>query len=202
MLAWCEQEKVGYIAGLAKNSRLIKFSTDYIRRAEEEYKRTEEKQRIFGEIKYAARTWDRSRRVIVKAEHSRKGSNPRFVITNLEGDPQELYDRLYCQRGEMENRIKEQQLDLFADRTSASKWWPNQLRLLLASLAYTLLAAVRRLALAGTELARATCGTIRLKLLKIGAIIIRNTRRIRFLMSSSYPFQDLFRAAVARLSSA
>lgn len=202
MLAWCERKGVGYITGLARNSRLIKFSTELIQQAEAEYRRTEEKQRIFGEIEYAAKTWEKSRRVIVKAEHSPKGSNPRFVITNLEGDPQELYDNLYCQRGDMENRIKEQQLDLFADRTSASKWWPNQLRLLLASLAYTLLAAIRRLALAGTELARATCGTIRLKLLKIGAIIIRNTRRVRFLMSSSYPFQDLFRRVVARLNTA
>ena len=202
MLTWCERKGVGYITGLAKNSRLSKFSADLIQWAEVEYSRTGEKQRIFGEITYAARSWGKTRRVIVKAEHSPMGSNPRFVITNLEGDPQELYDNLYCQRGDMENRIKEQQLDLFADRTSASKWWPNQLRLLLASLAYTLLAAIRRLALAGTELARATCGTIRLKLLKIGAIIIRNTRRIRFLMSSSYPFQDLFRTAAARLNSA
>jgi hypothetical protein len=199
MLSWCEREGLGYIVGLARNPRLIRADAQLIQRAEAEYERTGLKQRLFGEFLYAARTWDRTRRVVVKAEHSSRGSNPRFLVTNLEGDPRELYDRLYCQRGEMENRIKEQQLDLFADRTSCHKWWPNQLRLLLASLAYTLLAAIRRLALKGTDLARATCATIRLRLLKIGAVIIRNTRRVRFLMSSACPFQDLFRTAAARL---
>jgi len=122
-------------------------------------------------------------------------------VTNLDGEAQTLYDDVYCARGEMENRIKEQQLDLFADRTSCHRWWPNQLRLLLSSLAYTLLEAIRRLALQGTELARAQCGTIRLKLLKIGAVVVRNTRRVRFILSSGYPLQALFFQAVARLAS-
>jgi len=108
---------------------------------------------------YGARTWDRRRRIIVKAEHTRKGSNPRYLVTNLKAETQYLYDRLYCARGEMENRIKEQQLDLFADRTSCHAWWPNQFRLLLSSLAYTLLEAIRRLALDGTELANAYVGS-------------------------------------------
>jgi len=199
MLSWCEREGLGYIVGLARNPRLIRAADQLTQRAEAEYERTGLKQRLFGEFLYAAKTWDSSRRVIVKAEHSSRGGNPRFLVTNLEGDPMALYDRLYCPRGEMENRIKEQQLDLFADRTSCHGWWPNQLRLLLASLAYTLLASIRRLALKGTDLARATCATIRLRLLKIGAVIIRNTRRVRFLMSSACPFQDLFSIAAARL---
>jgi len=123
------------------------------------------------------------------------------MVTNLDGDPQRLYDKLYCARGDMENRIKEQQLDLFADRTSCHHWWANQFRLLLASLAYTLIEAIRRIALKGTELARAQCGTIRLKLLKVGAVIIKNTRRIRFLLSSAYPYQRLFKLVAQQLDS-
>ncbi len=128
------------------------------------------------------------------------GVNPRYVVTNLHGDVQHLYDKLYCARGDMENRIKEQQLDMFADRTSCSAWWPNQFRLLLSSMAYTLLEAIRRLALKGTELARAYVGTLRLKLLKIGAVILRNTRRVRFLLSSRYPYQHLFFLVAHRLA--
>ncbi len=122
------------------------------------------------------------------------------MVTNLNGAGQALYDQLYCARGEMENRIKEQQLDRFADRTSCHHWWPNQFRLLLSSLAYMLLEAIRRLALQGTELANAYVGTLRLKLLKIGAVILRNTRRIRFLLSSACPYQRLFFHVAARLA--
>ena len=118
-----------------------------------------------------------------------KGANPRYIVTNLPGEAKHLYEKLYCARGDMENRIKEQQLDLFADRTSAHKWWANQFRLLLASLAYILLETIRRVGLKGTELARAQAGTIRLKLLKIGAVIIRNTRRVHLMLASFYPFQ-------------
>ena len=137
---------------------------------------------------------------IARIEHTDKGSNPRYVVTNLKGEGKTLYDKLYCARGEMENRIKEQQLDLFADRTSCHRWWPNQFRLLLSSLAYMLLEAIRRLTLQGTELANAYVGTLRLKLLKVGAIILRNTRRIRFLLSSAYPHQRLFFLVAARLA--
>ena len=142
----------------------------------------------------------RKRRVIAKIEHTAKGSNPRYVVTNLKGAGKTLYDKLYCARGEMENRIKEQQLDLFADRTSCHRSWPNQFRLLLSSLAYMLLEAIRRLALKGTELANAYVGTLRLKLLKVGAVILRNTRRIRFLLSSACPYQRLFFHVAARLA--
>jgi len=201
MLRWCERHGVFYIVGLAKNSRLHALAEPFVERARQEYQRTGEKQRLFGELRYAALTWDRERRVLVKAEHLAQGSNPRYVVTNLVGPAQELYDTLYCARGEMENRIKEQQLDLFADRTSCTKWWANQFRLLLSSLAYVLLETIRRHGLQGTELARAQCGTIRLKLLKIGAVIRRNTRRVYFHLSSACPDQDLFWRVARRLAS-
>jgi len=199
MLRWCEGHHVGYIVDVAKNKRLKALSEKQIREAEERFAETKQKQRVFDEIQYAANTWDRRRRVIVKAEHTGKGSNPRYVVTNLQGEPKKLYDKLYCARGDMENRIKEQQLDLFSGRTSCHEWWANQFRLLLSSLAYTLMEAIRRLALKGTELSKAQCSTIRLKLLKIGAVIVRNTRRVRFMFSSAYPYQKLFSTVVARL---
>jgi hypothetical protein len=154
----------------------------------------------FGSTWYAAGTWKRKRRVIVKAEHTARGPNPRYVVTNLSADAQWLYDKLYCARGEAENRIKEQQMCLFADRTSCMNWLPNQFRLLLSSLAYTLMEAIRSQALKGTQLARARCDTIRVKLFKIGAVMIRNTRQIRFLLSSAYPYQDLFTLVSRRLA--
>ena len=199
MLGWCERRGVGYIVGLAKNARLDALGAPWPDQAASGFATSGDKQRLFGEFTYAAGTWRRERRVIARIEHGPKGANPRYIVTNLEGNGRELYEKLYCQRGDMENLIKEQQLDLFADRTSCHAWWPNQLRLLLASLAYVLMAAIRRLALAGTEMARAQCGTIRLKLLKIGAVITRNTRRLRFHLSSACPDQALFRLAAARL---
>jgi hypothetical protein len=197
MLRWCEEHGVGYVIGLAKNERVLALAQPLMARAQAQYESSQDKQRVFGEVRYGAATWDRPRRVIVKAEHTEKGSNPRFVVTNLESEPQALYDEGYCPRGEMENRIKEQQLGLFSDRTSCHDWWANQFRLLLSSCAYVLLEAIRRLGLAGTELARAQAGTIRLKLLKIGAVVLRNTRRVRLLLSSSYPYQSVF-AQVAK----
>lgn len=199
MLDWCEKNKVDYIIGIGKNSRLLAASQALIDQAAGQYRQTGKKQRLFGDFEYAAKSWSRHRRVIVKAEHTFKGSNPRYVVTNLSGDPQYLYDKIYCARGEMENRIKEQQLYLFSDRTSSMNWLPNQFRVLLSGVAYTLLQTIRRLGLAGTDLAKARCDTIRLKLLKIGAVIIENTRRIRFLLSSAYPWQNLFRQVVANL---
>jgi Transposase DDE domain group 1 len=192
MLRWCERMGVGYIVGLAKNERLNALSAKLQKRAEHKYRRSGRKTRLFTQFKYKAKTWDKKRRVIAKAEHNERGANPRYVVTNLEGRSQRLYDELYCARGEMENRIKEQQLGLFSDRTSCHAWWPNQFRLLLSSAAYLLLETLRRLGLRGTELARAQVTTIRLRLLKIGAVITRNTRRIRLWLSSSFPFQELF----------
>jgi hypothetical protein len=200
IFSWCERNKVSYVTGIGGNSRLLSLAEPLISQASQYFQHTCEKQRVFGEVLYRAKTWDRDRRVIIKAEHLEKGPNPRFVVTNLEGDPQHIYEHDYCARGDMENRIKEQQLDMYADRTSCHAWWSNQFRLLLSSLAYVLVNAIRRIALTGTQLASAQVGTIRLKLFKIGALILRNTRRIRFLLSSSYPYQELFLAALSRLA--
>lgn len=202
MLRWCERHGVDYIVGLAKNSRLLALAAEGMKQAQEAFESTPEKQRHFGWLEYAAGTWDRPRRVICKAEHSAQGANPRFVVTSLEGEAQELYDGVYCARGEMENRIKEQQLGLFADRTSCHGWWANQFRLLLASAAYVLMETIRRVGLAGSELAKAQVTTIRLQVLKIGTVILRNTRRIRLLFSSAYPHQELFASLLGKLSSA
>ena len=199
MLSWCERNEVGYIVGLAKNARLNAQASMWQAWAAAMYEHSGEKQRLFAELRYGAKSWGRQRRVIARLEHGPKGANPRYVVSNLEGRGQELYDGLYCQRGEMENRIKEQQLDLFADRTSCHKWWPNQFRLLLASLAYTLIETIRRLALKGTKMARAQAGSIRLKLFKIGAVIIRNTRRVKIHLASACPDQALFILAAERL---
>lgn len=200
MLCWCERHNVDYIVGLAKNKRLLKKAAPLMDQAQAQFDVTQDKQRHFASIAYAAQSWDRSRRVIAKAEHSGQGSNPRFVVTTLEGDPQALYDDLYCARGEMENRIKEQ-FQLFSDRTSCHRWWPNQFRLLLSSFAYVLMENLRRVGLRQTALARAQINTIRLQLLKIGAVVVRNTRRVRVLMSSSHPRQELFAKVVAQLDS-
>ena len=199
MLRWCEDHGVDYIVGLARNARLERRVEPMMELIEQLAELTGQTQREFLRFAYAADSWDRPRSVIAKVEASPRGRNPRFILTSLQGDARALYEERYCARGEMENRIKEQQLGLFADRTSAHYWWANQFRLLLSSLAYTLMEAIRRLALAGTELARAQVGTLRLKLLKIGAVILRNTRRIRFLLPSAYPYQALFAQAVARL---
>jgi hypothetical protein len=148
---------------------------------------------------YAAQTWDRQRRVIVKAEHLQQGANTRFIVTNLKGRPQELYDELYCKRGDAENRIKEQQLQLFADRTSCHDFVANQFRVLLSAAAYVLIDTLRREALADTELANAQVGTIRLKLFKIGARITCSIRRIVLHLAGGYPFKELFAFVLARL---
>lgn len=199
ILGWCERNAVEYIVGLARNKRLQVLSETLSTHAAQAFEETGDKQRLFGEFTYAAGSWKRQRRVIAKAEHTARGSNPRYIVTNMHGQPQHLYDKMYCARGEMENRIKEQQLALFADRTSCHHWWANQFRLLLTSLAYTLMETIRRVGLQGTELARAQCTTLRLKLLKIGAVIIRNTRRVRFLLSSACPYQVLFTTVATRL---
>jgi hypothetical protein len=202
MLRWCERHGVDYLVGLAKNPRLLALAEEWMQSAAAQFESTKEKQRHFGWMDYAAASWDRPRRVIAKAEHGAQGANPRFVVSSLKGDAAQLYDELYCARGEMENRIKEQQLGLFADRTSCHGWWANQFRLLLSAAAYVLMESIRRVGLCGSELARAQVSTIRLKVLKIGTVILRNTRRIRLLFSSAYPYQELFGAMLRKLSSA
>ena len=200
MLRWCDHHEVGYLIGLAKNKRLNRLTASLQDEAAACFAATGHKVRWFTDFQYAARSWDGARRVIAKIEHSQHGVNPRYVVTNLEGDAKQLYDKLYCARGDMENRIKENQLDMFGDRTSCQHWWPNQFRLLLASLAYTLIEAIRRIALKGTELANAYVGTIRLKRFKIGAVILKNTRRIRFLLASGCPYKELYFLAANRLA--
>ncbi|MDY7029189.1 MAG: IS1380 family transposase [Spirochaetota bacterium] len=200
LMRWCDSHDVKYVIGIAKNSRLNEAADEHIEEARKRYEETGQKQRIFADILYGARTWERERRVIVKAEHTHLGSNPRYVVTNMDEAAQYLYEELYCARGNMENRIKEQQLDMFSDRTSCHRWWPNQLRLLLSSLAYVLIETIRRIGLRGTQLARAQCGTIRLKLFKLGAIVRRNTRRVRFHCSSGYPYQELLFLVAHRLA--
>ena len=201
ILRWCERRGVRYIVGIAQNKRLKAQSALWIDSAETLYELTGQKQRVFASINYAARSWDKPRRVIVKAEHNSHGANPRFVVTNLPQTDRYLYDKVYCARGDMENRIKDQQLDLFAKRASSHRWWPNQFRQLLSGLAYTLFEGLRRKALTNTSLAKASPNRIRLTLLKIGAVVIRNTRRIRILMSSACPHQDLFHTVAFRLNS-
>lgn len=200
MLDWCERNDVGYLVGLAQNSRLLEAIAEEQASMADAYRQYQRPVRQFHVLWYAAGTWSRRRRVIAKVEHLAKGANPRFIVTNLTDDAQASYENLYCARGDMENRIKEQQLGLFSDRTSAHDWWANQFRLLLSSLAYLLMEGIRRLALTHTELARAQMTTIRLKLFKVGAVIIRNTRRIRFLLSSAYPYQALFHHVAKQLA--
>lgn len=192
MMNWCDKNQIGYIIGIARNSRLEKQAAPLVKKSKALFEDQQIKQRLFDDFQYAAESWKYKRRIIVKAEHTAKGKNPRFLVTNLTGDSQYLYDKVYCARGEAENRIKAQQMDLFADRTSCTNWLANQLRMLLSGLAYTLIEAIRRLALKNTELFSASCGSIRLKLFKIGAIVLKNTRRIQLLLSSAYPYQKLF----------
>jgi len=186
---------------MAKNSRLLTLAQAWRDEAAQQFAETGEAQRLFGEFRYRAGSWPCHRRMITKAEHNAQGPNPRFVTTNLRDAPQALYERMYCARGDMENRIKECQLGLFADRTSCHLWWPNQFRLLLASLAYVLMERLRTIGLAGTDLARAQVWTLRCRLLKVGTVIVRNTRRLRFYLASAFPHQDIFRLVAQRFAS-
>ena len=200
LLRWCERHDVGYVVGMACNKVLERLAAPFMQAAEEAFTQAGHKQRNFHEVWYAAGTWDRQRRIIVKAERLEKGPNCRYVVTNLTEAPQEIYDGRYTARGDMENRIKEQQLDLFADRTSCQGFIANQFRLLLASAAYLLIEHLRRVGLKGTELAKAQVGTIRLKLLKVAARVVTSVRRVILHFSSAYPYQALFRLLVARLA--
>ena len=199
MLNWGDKNEDKYIVGLAKNPRLQELSKDLQIKAEAVYNETYEKVKLFTEFEYAAGTWKYPRRVIAKAEFNSLGPNNRFIVTNLEDDGQYLYEKVYCARGEMENRIKEQQLDLFADRTSCHDFAANQFRLLLASLAYILMERFRTLLLNGTKFAQTTCGSIRLHLVKIGAVIRRNTRKVYVALSSACPNQELLRLIAAKI---
>ena len=203
LMAWCEANDVEYVFGFARNERLRRTIAGPLREAKREYRRTGKAARVFVEFFYCTRlSWSRRRRVVAKAEHLAKGENPRFVVTSLPAErwpAQELYERLYCARGEMENRIKEQ-LSLFSDRLSTETMRSNQLRLYFSSLAYVLVQALRRLALTGTEWATAQVETIRLRLLKIAAEVRLTARRIWVRYSRAYPWKALFVTAYAALS--
>ncbi len=206
LMAWCEANRVDYLFGLARNERLEEAIKAELIAATIESIRTRKPAWCFRDFTYATLdSWSRSRRVIGKAEVTGGDANPRFVVTSLrsaEVGGRYLYEKIYCARGEMENRIKECQLDLFADRTSAATMRTNQLRLWFASIAYVLLCALRRVGLAHTLFAEATCGTIRLKLLKLGALVRVSVRRIKLGMASACPHQHEFSLAHARLRNA
>ncbi len=200
LLRFCERAGVSYLIGLARNARLEARVAVAELMLRDEYERTGVKQRLIDEFTYAADTWNRERRVITRLEFGAQGANPRFVVTNLVGEATALYDDLYCARGEAENRIKEVQLDLFGTRASGHKFATNQLRVLLAALAYTLIERLRAIGLKATALERATAATIRVRLLKIGAAIVRNTRRVRLLLASHHPLRDVFLHAAHALA--
>jgi hypothetical protein len=203
LMAWCEKHRVDYVLGFARNQRLRRKIAAPMRQARQEHRRTAKAARVFAEFSYRTRSsWSRARRVIAKAEYLEKGENPRYLVTSLEAQvwpAQELYERLYCARGEMENRIKEQ-LSLFSDRLSSETLRANQLRLYFSSLAYVLMHALRRLGLAGTQWATAQVETIRLRLLKIAAEVRLSARRIWVRYSRAYPWKTIFAAAYAALS--
>jgi hypothetical protein len=206
LMAWCENNRVDFLFGLAGNKRLTEEIYVELAQAEEEASRSGRPARRYKDFRYATLdSWSCRRRVVAKAEWTQGEANPRFVVTSLkrgEAPARFLYEDLYCARGEMENRIKECQADLFADRTSAATMRANQLRLWFASMAYVLLCALRRIGLAHTQFAEATCGTIRLKLLKIGALVTVSVRRIRFAMASACPYAQEWRLAATRLAHA
>jgi hypothetical protein len=204
LMAWCEAHDVDYVFGLAQNKRLIRAIGAELATAKADSEKTLKPARRFKDLTWSTRkSWSRQRRVIAKAEWTQGEANPRFVVTSLaaaRGDARHLYEDLYCARGEMENRIKECQLDLFADRTSAATMRANQLRLWFASMAYVLTDSLRRRALHATALANATCGTIRRKLFKIGALVTISVRRIKVALASGCPYKAVFAAAHRALS--
>ena len=204
LMCWCEEHQVDYLFGLAKNGRLTRILGKELHEAQCSFEATGQPARVFKDFTYRThKSWSRQRRVVGKAEHLAKGANPRFVVTSLWADrepAQSLYEERYCARGEMENRIKEQQLYLFADRTSCRSMRSNQLRLWLSSAAYVLLAALRQHGLTDTSLGHARCDTIRLKLLKIGAVVRVTVRRVWFSLAESCPYQTIFAQVLANLN--
>jgi hypothetical protein len=206
LMSWCEHNAVDYVFGLAKNVRLVRAIGAELQEAKAESQHTQRPARRFKELVYRTRkSWRRPRRVVAKAEQTGDKANPRFIVTSLsmqQWAARELYEDLYCARGECENRIKEAQLDLFADRLSAATFRANQLRLWFASAAYVLMHALRRIGLKNTALARACANTIRLRLLKIGAVVSVSVRRVKLAMSEACPNQREFIAAFQALGAA
>jgi hypothetical protein len=206
IMTWCEANGTDYVFGFAKNDRLKAILAEELQRAQALYEATKKAARVFKDFRYETReSWARERRVVAKAEHLDKGANPRFIVTSIgmeQIDAQTLYEQLYCGRGDMENRIKEQQLWLFADRTSTGRMRANQLRLYFSSVAYLLMQALRRLGLRGTQMAAAQCQTIRLKLLKIGAQIKISFRKVWVSLAGGYPYVEFFYQVYRNLEAA
>ena len=204
IMAWCEQNRVDYLLGLAKNRRLLAMIGRELHEAELACKATGRAARVFAELEYQTRkSWSRSRRVVAKAEHLDDKANPRFVVSSISAQEiaaQPLYEQHYCARGDMENRIKEQQLCLFADRTSAATMRANQLRLYFSTIAYTMMLSLRVLGLKGTELEQARPSTIRQRLLKIGAQVRVSVRKVCVSLSSAFVLQEVFALAYERLA--
>lgn len=200
LIRWCERHHVSYVIGVARNARLQNVVANWEAELEADYLKTHCKQRMIREFRYAAESWKTERRLVTRLEFGSQGRNPRFVVTNLALPASALYDEVYCLRGEAENRIKEVQLDLFGTRASCHTFLANWLRLLLAALAYTLMQRLRAIALAGTALSHAQAATIRVKLLKFGASVIRNSRRIRILLASHHPERETFLIASRALA--
>lgn len=204
LMHWCEANGVDYLFGLAKNSRLLTLLAPELEQAQQWFDQTGQPARVFKDFTYQTHdSWSQERRVVGKAEHLAKGANPRFVVTSLSAETvaaQALYEQDYCGRGDMENRIKEQQLMLFADRVSCATLRANQVRLMLATVAYVVLRALRQHGLFDTELAQAQCDTIRVKLLKLGATIVVSVRRVLVALSEAYPWQGLFRRVYEQLN--
>jgi hypothetical protein len=199
MLLWCERKGIEFMTGMPKNNRLMVPVKKDVAQAKLDFEKTGEPQRRFVRFEYAAKKWKVKRVMVARIEYNHFGESVRFVTTNIKGYSRRLYEDLYCCRGDMENKIKQQKLDLFSDRTSCHLFISNQIRLLFSSFAYILIQALQDIALKSSDIANAYAGTVRNKLFKIGAVIIRNTRRVRVLMSSHYLRQNLFINAVQKL---
>ena len=200
ILHWCEHNSVDYVVGMAQNKRILKLVEPTLQRAKSTFEQTETKQKEFISFEYAAESWNYQRRIVTKVEYNSHGSNIRCVVTNLsEPTAESIYNEHYCLRGDMENQIKQQKLDLFASRVSCQRFMANQFRVLLSAYAHVLLASLRQVGLGGTKLANSYYATMRNKLFKIGAIVIKNTRRIQFLFSAHYTEQELFEGIVQKL---
>lgn len=198
LLSWCDRNQVDYLVGISKNSRLLKAVDRPSRLVREAHQLLDEKVATTYRFLYQAHTWENPRWIVARLEEGERGSNPRFIISSRHDDGFELYYKQYCARGDMENRSKDQQLSLFADRTSSTRWWTNQWRLIVSGFAYTLLERLRDY-LKNTRFERMSPCNLRLKLIKVGAVIIRNTRRIRVLMSDAYPCKEEFGMLIKRL---
>jgi len=205
IMRWCDSHDVRYVFGLPRNAVLERDSKEWLEQVREANRLDGQSHRVFGTLSYAAGSWDRARRVIVKAEYLRGENgasgkmNPRYVATNMAGDPQAMYEVNYCHRGDSENKIKEQQLGLFSDRTSCRAFDANQFRVLLSAFAYVLVSHIRRTTLVGTELEKAEVGTIRLRLFRVAGLVVQSARRLVVSLSSHYPLSDVFRRVAMQL---